>query len=93
LTTAFHFDGDGAVPSNPAAVREALQWGYRDALREHGELLESLGVSLREAAWRGDDVTLRAHVVQARLVILEALDAVRKLERVTAELPAKGRAA
>ena len=82
-----------AVATSTAAVREALQWGYRDALGEHGELLASLGVSLAEAAWRGDDVTLRAHVVQVRLVILEALDAVKKLERVTAELPAKGRAA
>ena len=61
---------------NPAVLREALQWGYRDALREHGELLESLGVSLREAAYRGDDVTARAHVMQARLVVIDAVAAV-----------------
>ena len=71
--------------SNMAAVREALQWGYRDALREHGELLESLGVSLREAAYRGDDVTARAHVLQARLVVIDAVGVVRDLEKVNAE--------
>ena len=70
---------------NSAAVREALQWGYRDALREHGELLESLGVSLREAAYRGDDVTARAHVLQARLVVIDAVGVVRDLEKVNAE--------
>jgi hypothetical protein len=72
-------------PPNLAAVREALQWGYRDALREHGELLESLGISLREAAFRGDDVTAKAHVAQARLVVLAAIDAAKDLERVGAE--------
>ena len=66
---------------NPAAVREALQWGYRDALREHGELLESLGISLREAAYRGDDVTARAHVMQARLVVIDAVSVAKALER------------
>ena len=71
--------------SNMAAVREALQWGYRDALREHGELLESLGVSLREAAYRGDDVTARAHVLQARLVVIDAVGVVKDLEKVNAE--------
>ena len=67
--------------SDPSAVREALQWGYRDALREHGELLESLGVSLREAAYRGDDVTARAHVAQARLVVIDAVAVVKGLGR------------
>ena len=74
-----------ATLHNPAAVREALQWGYRDALREHGELLESLGVSLREAAYRGDDVTARAHVLQARLVVIDAVGVVKDLEKVNAE--------
>lgn len=69
---------------NPASVREALQWGYRDALREHGELLESLGVSLREATYRGDDLTARVHVVQARLVVIAAIDVVKDLEKVNA---------
>jgi hypothetical protein len=68
--------------SDPAAIREALQWGYRDALREHGELLESLGISLREAAFRGDDVTAKAHVMQSRAVILQAIEAVKGLSRV-----------
>jgi hypothetical protein len=70
---------------NLAAVREALQWGYRDALREHGELLESLGVSLREAAYRGDDVTAKTHVAQARLVVVASISVVKDLEKVNAE--------
>lgn len=78
---------------NPAAVREALQWGYRDALREHGELLESLGVSLREATYRGDDVTARVHVAQARLVVIAAVGVVKDLEKVTQSLPRKLEAA
>lgn len=79
---------DGSVPTrtNPAAVREALQWGYRDALREHGELLESLGISLREAAYRGDDVTSRAHVMQARLVVIDAVSVAKALERLRISL-------
>lgn len=76
---------DVLTRSNPAAVREALQWGYRDALREHGELLESLGVSLREAAYRGDDVTAKAHVAQARLVVVASIGVVKDLEKVNAE--------
>jgi 3-deoxy-D-manno-octulosonate 8-phosphate phosphatase KdsC-like HAD superfamily phosphatase len=82
-------DGDGGmVVADPLAVREALQWGYRDALREHGELLESLGISLREAAYRGDDVTARSHVMQARAVLLDAIDAVKELAKVSAKIPA-----
>lgn len=69
---------------NLAAVREALQWGYRDALREHGELLESLGVSLREAAYRGSDAIAKAHVAQARLVVIASIGVVKELEKVNA---------
>ena len=71
---------------NPAAVREAMQWGYRDALREHGELLESLGISLREAAYRGDDALAKAHVMQARLVVIDAVAAVKALARLRISL-------
>ena len=72
--------------TDPAAVREALQWGYRDALREHGELLESLGVSLREAAFRGSDSMAKTYVTQARLVVIDALAVVKGLEKVNAGL-------
>ena len=74
-----------ATRPNPAAVREALQWGYRDALREHGELLESLGVSLREAAYRGSDAMAKVYAAQARLVVIDAIGAVKELEKVNAE--------
>ena len=73
-----------ATRPNPAAVREALKWGYRDALREHGELLESLGVSLREAAYRGSDAIAKVHVAQARLVVVASISVVKELEKVNA---------
>jgi hypothetical protein len=58
----------------------ALQWGYRDALREHGELLESLGVSIHEAAFRGQDGLIRRHMEDARRVLREAGDVLKDLE-------------
>lgn len=70
------------MPLLSAAAREALQWGCRDALREHGELIESLGISIREAAFRGDDALTKMHVAQARLVVIDALDAIKKLNSV-----------
>lgn len=70
-------------PSNPAAVREALQWGYRDALQEYAGLLESFAISLREAAFRGSDAAAKTHVMQARLVVIEAVGAVKELERLS----------
>jgi hypothetical protein len=91
---------DLVLAPNLAAIREALRWGCRDALREQGELLESLGVSLREAAYRGDDITAKAQVAQARLVVIDAVSVVKELERVNAEredfnnvLPARNGAA
>jgi hypothetical protein len=61
-------------------ARAALQWGYREALQEHGDLLASLGVSLREAAYQGRDVLAGAHIREARLVVIEAVRVFRQLE-------------
>jgi hypothetical protein len=73
-----------ATRPNPAAVREALQWGYRNALTEYGELLESLGRSLQEAGWRGSDAMAKVYAAQARLVVIDAIGAVKELEKVNA---------
>ena len=44
-------------------------------------------MSLREAAYRGgDDVTARAHVMQARLVVIDAVAAVKALARLRISL-------
>ena len=61
-------------------ARAALQWGYRDALQEHGDLLASLGVSLREAAYQGRDALAGAHLREARLVVIEAIRTFKELE-------------
>ncbi len=58
------------------------QWLLRDALQQYGELLESLGISIREAALRGSDGALAAHVRQARLVVLAAIDACKTIEKI-----------
>ena len=72
-------------PSSPTAVREADMWLLRDALSKYGDLLASLGVSLSEAAWRGHNSAVDVHVKQARLVVIDALDAAKKLAALDAE--------
>jgi hypothetical protein len=62
----------------PSIARSSV--GYRDALREYGELLESLGVSIREAAFRGQDGLLRRHMEDARRVLREAGAVLKDLE-------------
>jgi hypothetical protein len=71
-------------PPPSTEAREALKSGYRDALRELGKLLSSLGLSAKEAAWRGSDTVAILHVREARLVIVEALAAAKHLERLNA---------
>ncbi len=66
--------------TSPAELRGALQWGYRDALQEYGDLLASLGLSIREAAYQGHDKATRVYWRDARLVLLEANDILKKLE-------------
>ncbi len=61
-------------------LRAALEWGYRNALQELGDLLASLGVSLAEAAYRGDDIATIAHIKQGRLVVVEAIQVAKDLQ-------------
>ena len=58
----------------------ALQWGCREALQPHGDLLASLGLSLREAAYQGRDALAGAHLREARLVLIEAIRVFKELE-------------
>jgi hypothetical protein len=67
------------APPSPQA-RAALQWGYRDALQECGDLLASLGLSIRESAYQGRDALAGAHLREARLVLIEAIRVFRELE-------------
>jgi hypothetical protein len=66
--------------SPPRDARAALQWGYRDALQECGDLLANLGLSHREAAYQGRDVLAGAHLRETRLVLIEAIRALNELE-------------
>jgi hypothetical protein len=74
------FDAIALTPSHDA--RAALQWGFRDALQEQGDLLASLALSLREAAFQGRDALAGAHLREARLIVIEAIKTFRELEAV-----------
>ena len=63
-------------------LRGALQWGYREALQEYGDLLASLGVSLREASYQGRDALAGAHLREVRHVLIEAIKTHRELEAI-----------
>jgi hypothetical protein len=75
------------APSCPAAVREARMWLLRDAMQEYSGLLESLAVSMGQAAWRGHNIETCVHARQARLVIIKAMEVVKELEALHADLP------
>ena len=60
-------------------ARAALQWG-RDALQQHGDLLTSSGLCLREAAYQGRDTLAGAHLREVRLVRTEAIRVCKELE-------------
>jgi hypothetical protein len=78
-----------AAPSlAPSIARSSV--GYRDDLREYGELLESLGVSIREAAFRGQDGLVRRHMEDARRVLREAGAVLKGLEAAGAIRAADG---
>jgi hypothetical protein len=64
----------------PAELRSALQWGYRDAVQEYGNLLASLGLSILEVTYQGHDKATRICWRDARLALLEANDILKKLE-------------
>ena len=50
---------------------------------EHGNLIESLGRSISEAAYQGNDLVQAVNVKQTRLVVIEAIDAIKKLQALT----------
>lgn len=47
---------EGRKPDPVAQYHDAI-WMRRDAIREYGDIIASLGVSLAEAAYRGSDAT------------------------------------
>lgn len=56
--------------------------GHFEALYMLGEQIQSCGVSITEAAFRGNEQIAGYHVKEARLMILAAIDAVKGLGRV-----------
>jgi hypothetical protein len=70
-----------------AGVREDLMRTNRDGVREFAELLESVSISLSQAAYRGSDVAIGVHARQAWDVIVELRKAVKQLERLAADIP------
>ena len=71
----------------PARAWEARRWLLHDALQDYGDLLASLGTSLREAAFRGSDAAILIHIKQARLVLIEAISAAKELDQISPESP------
>lgn len=65
--------------SNELAAFKAALWHHRDGLRELGDLLQSIGVSISQAAYRGNDAALKHHIDEARLTVKAAIDAVNTL--------------
>lgn len=57
-------DRGAFATANSARVAADVAWLRRHLIADCGELLASLGVSLAEAAWRGDDVMTEAHLRQ-----------------------------
>src|SRR5580704_8618469 len=71
---------------NAIHARSAIR-GLRTALCEHGGLLESLGISITEAAYRGCDATARVHIQQARLVLIDAIAVEKELRSLNGSAP------
>ena len=62
-----------SAPLVSQSVAEDLAWLKRDAIIQCAEILESLAISLREAAWRGSDVTIETTLLQQRETLIEAI--------------------
>lgn len=68
------------IEARNAAKRQ--REGHFEALYMLGEQIQSCGVSITEAAFRGNDQLVGYHVKEARLMILSAIEAVKGLGRV-----------
>jgi hypothetical protein len=61
------------------ADRIIKRQGCFSTLYRHGELISSVGASMTEAAFRGNDAALVDHVQEARRILLVAIQAVKEL--------------
>lgn len=79
----------GAVAKSdpPTSDHGPRQWMQRDALQELGEIIRSCGVSITEAAYRGNDAAAMHHVQEARLTIMAAISCVKALRELAKPLP------
>jgi hypothetical protein len=63
----------------PPSLTDALDLGRFEYLAEAFDVLASLAVSAREAAWRHNANLLEIHAKQARTALIEALEVRRSL--------------
>ena len=66
----------GGNNESSIATTQSLQagvWLRRQAIAEFAEILESLSISLREAAFRGSDATTRITLAQLRETLKSAI--------------------
>jgi hypothetical protein len=54
-------------------------WLNLDAIREMAEMIESLAISLRLAAWRGSPEACGVHLIQLRLALIEAIGTFKEI--------------
>jgi hypothetical protein len=53
-----------------------------EAIQEQLDLVSSYATSAREAAWRGSPATLKIHLDQLRLCVIDALKTFKSLDEV-----------
>jgi hypothetical protein len=70
--------GSQTIPQTP--VKEQALWLNLDAIREMAEMIESLAVSTRLAAWRGSPEACGVHLRQMRLALIEAISIFKEIE-------------
>jgi hypothetical protein len=64
--------------ANPP-IDQATQWLRRAFIGECAEIIESLTISLREAAWRGSDATMEVTLRQLRETLKAAITTFKEI--------------
>ena len=71
----------------PPDVKAVPRWLQRDFVMECANILESLSISLREAAYRGSDETMFATLKQMRLTLVEAISVGKEMQVGSEKIP------
>lgn len=72
------------TPTHQSGATDVI-WLKRQFISECAEILESLAISLREAAWRGSDFTIETTLFQQRETLMTAIIAFKELDAMNAK--------